>query len=94
MLASAWIVQTIPGGTGIQVCREATVQIKDLTVEEFRVLIRETVEEVLAELLTDPDQGKTLKGEITAELLAMRDRRQSGKTAISSGQAMAELGLS
>jgi hypothetical protein len=70
------------------------MQIKDLTVEEFRVLIRETVEEVLAELLTDPDQGKALKGEVAEELLAMRDRRQSDKTAISSDQAMAELGLS
>ena len=84
----------MPVVRGTQVGREVAVQVKDLTVEELRVLIRETVEEVLAELLIDPDQGKTLKREVAEELLAMRDRRQSGKTAIPSDQAMAELGLS
>ena len=51
------------------------MQVKDLTVEEFRLLIRETVEAVLADLLADPDQGKVLKPGLQEQLLAMRERR-------------------
>ncbi|MGD1907691.1 MAG: hypothetical protein ACFB0C_17120 [Leptolyngbyaceae cyanobacterium] len=69
------------------------MQVKDLTVEEFRLLIRETVEAVLADLLADPDQGKVLKPGLQEQLLAMRERRQSATQALSSEQVMAELGL-
>ena len=44
------------------------MQVKDLTVEEFRLLIRETVEAVLADLLADPDQGKELKPGLQEQL--------------------------
>ena len=43
--------------------------------------------------LPDPDQGRPLKDSIRQQLLSMQARRSQGKQAISSAQAMAELGL-
>lgn len=34
--------------------------VKDLTIEEFKAVVGEAVEEKLRELLTDPDAGLTL----------------------------------
>ena len=34
--------------------------VAELTIDEFRALIRETVAEVVAELLDDPDEGLEL----------------------------------
>lgn len=71
-----------------------TVQIKDLTVDEFKDLIRETIEDALQDLLVDPDAGRSVKASIEQQLLEMRERRQFGKTqTLSSDQAMRELGL-
>jgi hypothetical protein len=69
------------------------MQIKDLTIDEFKVLIRETVEDALQDLLLDPDQGKPLKDSIRQQLLSMQERRSQGKRAIPSAQVMDELGL-
>ena len=43
------------------------MQIKELSTEQFRNLIRETFTEVLDEYI-DPDQGKTLKLEVVERL--------------------------
>jgi len=43
-------------------------KVKDLTIEEFKAVIGEVVEEKLRELLTDPDSGLTLRPEIEARL--------------------------
>ncbi|MBW4644080.1 MAG: hypothetical protein KME23_14015 [Goleter apudmare HA4340-LM2] len=45
------------------------MQVKDLTVEELKLLIQETVTETLQSLLIDPDQGKELKKEVQQQLL-------------------------
>lgn len=42
--------------------------VKDLTIEEFKAVVGEVVEEKLRELLTDPDAGLTLRPEIEARL--------------------------
>jgi len=71
-----------------------TVQIKDLTVDEFKDLIRETIEDALQDLLVDPDAGKSVKASIEQQLLEIRERRQFGKTqTLSSDEAMRELEL-
>lgn len=62
-------------------------------MEAFKRLIRDTVEAVLADLLSDPEQGQALKPDLQEPLLAMRERRQSAKQTLSSEQAMADLGL-
>ncbi|MAT97074.1 MAG: hypothetical protein CL608_08030 [Anaerolineaceae bacterium] len=45
-------------------------KVADLTVDEFKSVIRETVAQTLAELLGDPDKGLALRDEFNAELLA------------------------
>jgi len=70
------------------------MKIKDLSIDEFKSLIRETVEDTLQGLLLDPDAGKSLKQSFEQQLLHIREQRQLGKTQmVSSDEAMEELGL-
>ncbi|ASC72598.1 hypothetical protein XM38_035560 [Halomicronema hongdechloris C2206] len=67
--------------------------IKDLTIDEFKLLIRETLAEVLQEILIDSDEGKSLKPEFKEELTKIRERRASGETTpLSSEEVIARLG--
>ena len=57
-------------------------KVADLTVEEFRNVIRETVAQTLAELLSDPDEGLALREELNSELLAaLKEPKAQYKTA-------------
>jgi len=74
------------------------MQIKDLTIEEFtnlfKSLLRETIQEVLAEMLTDSEADLPLKPGLAEALLQQRDQRQTGQTTpLSAEQVMARLGL-
>lgn len=60
------------------------MQVKDLTTEELKALIRETVIDTLQEVLDDPDEGRALKEDIRQQLIEMRKRRESGSRSISS----------
>lgn len=53
------------------------MHVKDLTTDELKALIRETVWEALEDLLPDPDRGLTVNPEFEQTLLEMRDRRAS-----------------
>jgi hypothetical protein len=56
----------------------STNRISDLTVDEFRTLIRETVREVLEELveIDDPDDGLEFRPEVAEYLKeALRERK-------------------
>lgn len=64
--------------------------VKDLTVDEFKTLIWETVEAVLEELLPDPDEGKSLKPEVKQQLLEIRERREAGEPGIPLEEVMRE----
>jgi len=44
--------------------------IKDLSIEEFRALIGEVVEEKFREILIDPDAGLILRPEVRERLLS------------------------
>jgi hypothetical protein len=46
----------------------AAQTVAELTIDEFRALIRETVAEVVAELLGDPDEGLEFRDEFVAEM--------------------------
>ena len=70
-----------------------TMQVKDLTTEEFKTLIRETVLEVLADSLDDPDRGLKLRPEIEQQLLASRDRRAAGQRGMSASDVAARYGM-
>jgi hypothetical protein len=64
------------------------MQIKELTTEQFRLLVREVVIEVLEEYI-DLDEGKKLKTAVVERLL----RQQLQPTVIPAAQAMQSLGL-
>jgi len=44
------------------------MKVSDLTIEQFRDLIKEAVQEQLAELLRDPDEGLALRPEFQERL--------------------------
>jgi alkylation response protein AidB-like acyl-CoA dehydrogenase len=50
--------------------------LKDLTIEEFRVVVGEIVEEKLRELLADPDAGLTLRPVV--EVRFRQDLKKAG----------------
>ena len=64
------------------------MHIKELTTEQFRLLVREVVIEVLEEYI-DLDEGKKLKASVVERLL----RQQQQPTVIPAAQAMQSLGL-
>jgi hypothetical protein len=69
------------------------MQVKDLTIEELKAVIRETVIESLEDLLPDPDAEKTVKAQFQKELLETREQRQEGTKNMSSLEVKERLGL-
>jgi hypothetical protein len=69
------------------------MQVKDLTVEELKLLIQETVAETLYNLLVDLDEGKELKTEVKQQLLASLKKTQAGEQGISAEEVARKLGL-
>jgi len=68
------------------------MQVKDLTTDELKELIKETVAEALQELLPDPDAGKELKAEVKQQLLDIQQRRASGIRGVSAAEVIKKLG--
>jgi hypothetical protein len=62
--------------------RPNPMQVKDLTVDELKALIRETVEAALEDLLPDPDAGRPLKPELEKRLLDSLQQTESGEKGI------------
>ena len=67
------------------------MQVKDLTTDELKILIRETVAEALEDLIPDPDEGLTVKEEFKQELLKIQQRRKAGTHGISSEKPQSKL---
>jgi len=65
------------------------MQIKELTIEQFRSLLREVVIEVLEEYI-DLDEGKKLKASVVERLLRQQQQQTSN---IPASQAMQTLGI-
>ncbi len=56
--------------------------VSDLTIEEFKTLIRETIREALLEIVDeaeDPDAGKEFTPEVAARLRAYLAERPEGR---------------
>jgi hypothetical protein len=83
-----WAKLGLMFGHGVRV-----MQVKDLTTDALKVLIREAVVEALEDFLPDPDEGLTVKEEVMADLLAIRQRRAAGVHGISAEEALIRLGL-
>lgn len=70
------------------------MQVKDLTIDQFRALMQEIVEDTLQNLLLDPDADKTLKPAVINRLTQIRQQRDSGQlTTHSTEEVKARLGL-
>ena len=69
------------------------MQVKDLSVEDFKFLIQETVTETVQSLLSDPDIDQQLKPEVAQSLADSLRQTQNGKRAISAEQVAQKLGL-
>ena len=69
------------------------MQVKDLTIEELKAVIRETVVESLEDLLPDPDAEKTVKAEFQQDLLESRKHIQEGTKKMSPAEVKRRLGL-
>ncbi len=72
-----------------------TTKIKDLTVDEFRKIIRETVLETLEAYIDidDVDKNLTIKKDVEQQLLAIKKRRNTKKTSISTTEVYKKLGI-
>ena len=68
------------------------MKVRDLTTDELKELIKETVVEALQELLPDPDAGKELKAEVKQQLLDIQQRRAIGVRGIPAAEAFKKLG--
>jgi len=69
------------------------MQVKDLTIEELKAVIHETVIESLEDILPDPDAGKIVKEKFQQELLEIRQRRKAGNQNISADEVKQRLGI-
>ena len=56
------------------------MQVKDMTVEQLRDLIRHTVEQCLEEYFGDPDSGLEVKEEVKQKLLESIKRKKVDRT--------------
>jgi hypothetical protein len=69
------------------------MHVKDLTTDELKALIRETVQEALEDLLPNPDLGLTVNPEFEQTLQAIRQRRATATTGIPAAEVAKQLGL-
>jgi len=72
----------------------AQTKVGDLTIDEFKRLVRETVAETLAEMLSDPDEGLELRGDFRAALERSLASVEAGGKTIPVAEVATKLGLS
>ncbi len=71
-----------------------TVQtVSDLSIDEFKSLIKKTIIETLAEMMVDPDQNLELNPVIVQQLKESADALENGIETTSADELVAELGL-
>lgn len=70
-----------------------TIQVTDLSVQELKVIIKETVSQTLQELFRDPDEGLSLRDDFQEELRASMKAAQEGGVMLSAEDVAANLGL-
>ena len=72
----------------------APTTIAELSITEFKKLIRETVNETIIEFFSDPDEGLMLKEEIAEYLTSSIKALKAGKLETTSAEEVAKnLGL-
>jgi hexokinase len=69
------------------------MQIKNMTLDELKALIRETVEETLEDFFCDPDEGKEVREEVKQQLLKSLKQTEAGERGIPTEEVYKKLGL-
>ncbi len=69
------------------------VKVKDLTSEELKSLIQETVEEAMLELLGDPDRGLRLTEDVKKRLQRSLEHLEQGEQVIPAEEVVKRVGL-
>lgn len=69
------------------------MKVKELTVEQFKNLVQEAIEEKLAEIIGDPDLGLELREEIKERLRNSLAARQRGEKGIPIDEVARQVGL-
>ena len=69
------------------------MKVKELTVEQFKDLVQEAIEEKLEEILGDPDLGLELREEIKERLRSSLAARQHGEKGIPIEEVARRVGL-
>ncbi len=70
-----------------------TTKVSDLTVDEFRALIREVVLQTLAEIFSDPDADLELRQDFVVALQSSLQQLDAGQETFSAEEVAARLGL-
>lgn len=70
-----------------------TARVSDLSVDELRFLIQETVRQTFEELFRDPDSGVELRPDFKSELTSSLQNAQKGGKLLSAESVAAQLGL-
>ncbi len=71
----------------------ANAKVADLTVQEFREIVREVVIQTLLEMLGDSDEGLELRGDFAEELRHSLANVESGGKTIPVQKVVSRLGL-
>jgi hypothetical protein len=69
------------------------MKVKDLTVEQFKSLVQEAIEEKLAEIIGDPDLGLELREEVKERLRSSLAARQRGEKGMPMDEVARRAGL-
>jgi hypothetical protein len=71
----------------------SSMHVSDLSVDELKALVRETVEQALTEFLTDPDRGLELRESMKEALLRSNKEIREGNSLYSADEVAKDLGL-
>ncbi len=71
----------------------AYATVADLTVDQFKVLMREVVIQTLSEVLGDPDEGLELRDDIKVKMQQSLAAVKAGTRIIPAEEVAAKLGL-
>lgn len=70
-----------------------TTRVTDMSVDELKFLIQETVTQAFTELLNDPDKGLELREDMREALQVSLEAVKSGKETTSAEDVATRLGL-
>lgn len=71
----------------------AQSKVADLTINEFRELVREVVLQTLSEMLGDPDEGLEVRDDFATELQDSLRNVEAGDTTVPAQKVAEKLGL-